>query len=459
MQAAQGEHQGSMKIFSIIWVGQLLSLIGSGLTSFALGIWIYKQNESVTQLTLISLFTTIPGLVTGPLIGALVDRWDRRLVMIVSDLISALTIMSMALLYFSNLLAFWHICLGVAINSISGAFFWPAYHASTAILVPTKHLGRAGGMNEIAYAATQLIAPILGAALLNGIGLSAIFMLDGISFLLALSTLLFVRIPSLQSSEPAKPRTSLWREALYGWTYIRARHGLVALLVFAVVTRFVMGSVNILATPLVLAFSTEQVLGTIMSIGGVGAVIGSIAMTSWGGPKRRIYGVLGGELVGGICILIAGLKPSIPLFGVAIFIYLLRWPIGLICNQAIWLSKVAPEVQGRVLSIRQLVGFSALPLSYLVSGPLVDRVLEPLFAPEGGLATSVGQVIGTGPGRGIAFLFVLMGTLTIIASIVGFLNPRLRLVEQELPDLRQRNVAQTEVKTHEHESAIETSAI
>ena len=459
MQAAQGEHQGSMKIFSIIWVGQLLSLIGSGLTSFALGIWIYKQNESVTQLTLISLFTTIPGLVTGPLIGALVDRWDRRLVMIVSDLISALTIMSMALLYFSNLLAFWHICLGVAINSISGAFFWPAYHASTAILVPTKQLGRAGGMNEIAYAATQLIAPILGAALLNGIGLSAIFMLDGISFLLALSTLLFVRVPTLQSAEPAKPRAALWREALYGWTYIRARHGLVALLVFAVVTRFVMGSVNILATPLVLAFSTEQVLGTIMSVGGVGAVIGSIAMTSWGGPKRRIYGVLGGELVGGICILVAGLKPSIPLFGVAIFVYLLRWPIGLICNQAIWLSKVAPEVQGRVLSIRQLVGFSALPLSYLVSGPLVDRVLEPLFSAEGGLTNSVGQVIGTGPGRGIAFLFVLMGTLTIIASIVGFLNPRLRLVEQELPDLRQHNVAQPEPKTHEHEPAIETSAI
>ncbi|MFD3166734.1 MFS transporter [Herpetosiphon sp. NSE202] len=459
MQPVQGGHQGSMKMFSIIWFGQLLSLIGSGLTSFALGIWIYKQNDSVTQLTLISLFTTIPGLVTGPLIGALVDRWDRRIVMILSDLVSALSILTMALLYFSNLLAFWHICFGVAINSITGAFFWPAYHASTALLVPTKQLGRAGGMNEIAYAATQLIAPILGAALLNGIGLSAIFMIDGISFLLALSTLLFVRIPTLTSAEAAKPKASLWREALYGWTYIRARNGLLALLIFAVVTRFVMGSVNILATPLVLAFSNEQTLGTIMSIGGVGAVIGSIAMTSWGGPKRRIYGVLGGELIGGICILIAGLKPSIPLFGIAIFIYLLRWPIGLISNQAIWLSKIAPEVQGRVLSIRQLIGFSALPLSYVVSGPLVDNVLEPLFAPGGGLANSVGQLIGIGPGRGIAFLFVLMGTLVIVASIVGFMNPRLRMVEQELPDVRASSMAQPEVRTHEHEPVIETSAI
>jgi MFS transporter, DHA3 family, macrolide efflux protein len=436
---AKSQSAGSMKTFGVIWLGQLMSLIGSGLTSFALAIWIYKQSGSTTQLTVISLFTTIPGLVAGPFIGALVDRWDRRAVMIASLSVSGFSIMGLALLFFTNQMAFWHICLGVGINSIAGAFLWPAYHASTAVLVPPHQLGRAAGMNELSYAATQLLAPVLGGVLLGTIRLHGIFLIDGLSFLFALATLLVVRIPKVAATtDGAKGKGSLWREALSGWTYIRARSGLLALLVFAVFTRFVMGSVHVLITPLVLSFTNEKMLGVIMSVGGVGAVIGSVAMASWGGPRRRVYGLLAAELVGGVCVMLAGLQPSVMLFGAAIFVYLLRWPVGLVCNQAIWLSKVAPDIQGRVLSIRQLVGFSALPLSYAVAGPLVDRVLEPMFAPGGALASAVGGVVGVGVGRGIAFLFVILGALTIVTSVAGFLHPRLRLVELELPDARPR---------------------
>jgi MFS transporter, DHA3 family, macrolide efflux protein len=425
---------GEMQRFLVIWFGQMISLVGSGLTAFALGIWVYEQSNSVAQLTLISLFTTLPGLFLGPVAGTFVDRWNRRTVLIISELLAGLVILLLAILFFSGQLVFWQICLGVTINSLIGAFHWPAYYAVTPLLVPGHHLGRASGLTELAYAVSQLIAPVLGGVLFVSAGMTMIFVIDAVSFFLALGSLFLTSIPEPER-DGSEQHDSFWRQAWQGWAYIAARPGLMALQVYAIFTRFVMGVVNVLATPLVLAFASASTLGTILSIGGIGGVIGSVLISTWGGPRRRVYGVLGAELIGGVCVLIAGLQPSVLLFGAAIFVYFVRWPIGLACNQTIWLSKVAPNLQGRVSSIRRLVGFSALPLSYLVAGTLVDPIFEPLLAPGGALAGSVGRIIGVGPGRGIGFLFVLLGLFTIVVTIIAFLYPQLRLVETQLPDM------------------------
>jgi MFS family permease len=172
----------------------------------------------------------------------------------------------------------------------------------------------------------------------------------------------------------------------------------------------------------------------VLSVAGIGILAGSLIMSVWGGPKRRVYGVLGSTLLSGACMILAGLAPSAILIGAMAFFFALGTPISAACSQAIWQRKVAPDVQGRVFGIRAMIAMSALPLAYVISGPLTDYIFNPLLAKGGPLADSVGLVIGSGPGRGIGLFFILLGFLTIVAVIAGVIYPRLRLVEEELPD-------------------------
>ncbi len=195
-----------------------------------------------------------------------------------------------------------------------------------------------------------------------------------------------------------------------------------------------MGAVGVLVTPLVLSFTSSAVLGMILSVSGVGMLIGSLIISTRGGPKRLIYSVLGFQMLGGFSILIAGLRTSVELITLAAFLAFLGWPIINACAQVLFQKKVAPDMQGRFFAIRQMVTDTSFPLSYIVAGPLADKVFEPLMSSNGPLAGSVGQIIGVGPGRGIGLMFITIGVLAIILSISAYQYPRLRLVEHELPD-------------------------
>lgn len=421
--------------FGLVWVGQLVSLLGSGLSGFALGVWVYQETGSVTRFTIIFMTNTLPGLLMSPIAGSLIDRWDRRWAMILSDTGAALSTVTIAALFLTGHLELWHIYLCTAFASFCNAFQWPAYSAAISLMVPKKHLGRAGGMTEFSEAVAQLIAPVLGGVLLGVIGLQGILVIDFATFLIALVTLSLVRMPRPEpGGGEKKEKKSILRESVYGWTYIRRRPGLLGLLVLAIFVRFRVGVVNVLATPLVLAFTTPAVLGTVLSIGGSGMLIGSLVMMVWGGPKRLMHGVLGFHALSGIGLLLAGFQPSVVLFAVAAFVYFFSLPISNSCSQALWQRKVDPSVQGRVFAIRRLVGWSALPLAYLVAGPLSDYVFEPALAPGGALAGTAGRLLGVGEGRGIALLFVIMGGFSLLLSAVGMLHPRLRRIEDELLD-------------------------
>ena len=200
------------------------------------------------------------------------------------------------------------------------------------------------------------------------------------------------------------------------------------------VVNFLLGTVSVLATPLVLTFASPEVLGTVLSIGGSGMLVGSILMSLWGGPRPRIHGVLGFMLLIGLAMMLAGLRPSPGLFACAAFLFFFSLPIIEGSSLAIWQTKVDPGLQGRVLAVRNMIAWSSLPLAYLTAGPLADHVFEPLLAAGRPLAGSVGQIIGVGPGRGMGLLFIVMGILTVLVTVAGSLYPRLRLVEQELPD-------------------------
>jgi hypothetical protein len=199
-------------------------------------------------------------------------------------------------------------------------------------------------------------------------------------------------------------------------------------------SNFLVGIVDVLATPLVLSFASAAVLGTVLSIAGIGMLVGASVLSTWGGPQRLINSVFGFMLLSGLSILVAGVRPSVPLFALAAFLFFLGLPIMNGSIQVIFQRKVAPDMQGRVFALMGAIAGSSLPLAYLIAGPLADRVFEPLLAPGGLLVGSIGQLIGVGRGRGIGLMFIVIGALTMLATVVAYQYPRLRLLESELPD-------------------------
>lgn len=424
-----------MKAFVTVWLGQVISAVGSGLTGFALSIWVYQQTGSVTQFTLIFFLGAVAGGVTLPFAGTLVDRWARRSVMLAANSGASLTTLAAAFLLFNGSLAVWHVYVFVMIRAVFGSLLGTALSAATTQLVPTRHYGRASGMLQMTQASAQVVSPLLAGILLGPIGLQGILFVDFASYLAALSTLLLVRVPKPAATAEGKTAgTPAARSAVYGWTYIRERRGLWALLVYFAAVNFILGSTTILFTPMVLGFASAEVLGRILSVSGVGFLCGSLAMSLWGGTKNRLFGVLGYGFAFGLCNVLVGLRPSATLIAAAAFGMYFFLPIINGCSQAIWQSKVQPDVQGRVFAVRRLIGASTVPLGYVVAGPLADHVFEPLVA-GGWLGPGIRPLVGEGPGRGIGLMFVIAGILTMLAQVAGYLYTPLRRVEDDLPDV------------------------
>ncbi len=424
-----------MRIFSVVWFGQLVSTLGSGLSGFALGVWVYQETGSATLFALNMLAFALPNILISPFAGALADRWDRRWVMIMSDAGAGLGTLAIALLLLSGRLEVWHVYIATAFMSAFSTFQWPAYSAATTLLVPKKHLGRAGGLVQIGEAISQLASPAIAGALFVTIGLQGVVLIDFATFAFAVLTLLFVRFPKPEATAAGEAgKGSILKEAAYGWRYIITRPGLFGLLLVFAASNFLSGLWNPLITPMLLEMTSPQMLGYLASIAGVGMLLGTLVMSAWGGPRRRIHGVLGFMFIAGIFTALFGLRPSLPLITFAGFCMLFTVPIINASSQALWQSKVAADVQGRVFAVRRMIAWSTMPLAYIVAGPLADKVFTPLLEVGGPLASSVGRVIGVGPGRGIGFMFIVMGFLEILVVIAGYLYPRVRLVEDELPD-------------------------
>jgi DHA3 family macrolide efflux protein-like MFS transporter len=426
----------SMRVFLLIWFGQVISLVGSELTGFALGVWVYQRTGSATQFALIAVFTTLPAIALSPLAGAVADRLDRRLILILSDTGAALGTLSIALLLLVGRLEIWHIYVAMGISSAFRAFQWPAYTASISLLVPKEQFGRASGMIEFGQATAQTVSPLIAGLLLVVVQLVGVVLIDVATFLFAVTTLLLVRIPKPEKSEETAEGGSFWRDVGYGWKYVVARPGLFVLLIFFAAVNFSAAAIGVLIPPLVLSFTTVEVLGVVLSVAFVGMLLGSIVMSTWGGPRpgRRIQVVLALAFLQGLLIITDGLQPSAMLITAVGFVYLFVNPIITGSDMAIWLSKIPPSIQGRVFATQRMLSWSTVPLAFLVAGPLADYVFEPLMREGGALAGSVGQIIGVGPGRGIALLFIVMGALMVLVTVAASLYPRLRHLEEEVPD-------------------------
>ncbi len=429
---------GGMAAFTVIWAGQVVSLLGTAMSQFALTLWAYQATGRATPLALIGFFFSVPVVALGPLVGTLVDRGNRRLMMMLSDLAAAANTVVILILYGTGSLQVWHLYITATVGGIFQGFQWPAYSAAITLMLPKEHYGRASGMLEISGAGSGIFAPLLAGALIGPVGLKGILAIDLISAAVAVTILLFSHIPQPARTEAGREGAGTFlQEAAYGFRYILARPSLLGLqTVFLVANLFQRLAGSILA-PMILARSgnNQLIFGSVQSAGAIGAAAGGLLMAAWGGPKRRVRGLLLGWLCMGLLgNTMLGLGRTLPVWVVSMFLGRLCAPIISGSNQAIWQAKVAPDVQGRVFATRRLIGWLGLPLSQLLAGPLADRMLEPAMMPGGSLAGSLAWLVGAGSGAGMALLFVVTGVLVALAGAGAYLFPVVRDAEDMLPD-------------------------
>lgn len=423
--------------FTLVWLGQLVSVLTTQMSGFALSIWIYEKTNSATALGLAQVFFITPFLIISPIAGAMVDRYDRKWMMALSDLSAGIATLALLGLQAAGMLEIWHLYAAALLQGLGNAFQWPAYSAAISLMVPKDQLGRANGMMSLIEAGPAVLAPLMAGALLPVIGLTGILSLDVVTFVVAVLVLIVVIVPRPQtSSVGAQARGSILKEAAFGFRYIFARPGLLGLQLLFFFGNLFLGVTNTLTQPLVLAKTSnnELTLGLVLSVGAIGSVVGAVLMSAWGGFKRRVYGVLSGWMVVAVGVLIFGLSSSVPGWIVGAVIMFSVGPIMNASNQAIWQSKVEPDVQGRVFSARRLIAWFSNPISPIIAGVLADQVLEPGMRAGGSLAPVFSPLVGSGPGSGMALMFILVAGLTALSGAVAFAFPVVRDVESRLPD-------------------------
>ena len=359
-----------MRAFTIIWVGQVVSLLGSAMTGFALSIWAWTITGEATALALVGFFNFMPIVLFSPIAGALVDRWNRKLVMMISDLAAGLSTVAIFLLFNADQLQMWHLYAAGLFSGMFQAFQFPAYSASISLMLPKEQYARASGMLSLAESASGIFAPSLAATLLVLVDIRGVLLFDIVSFIFAVSMLFFVHIPQPKTTEAGKKgRGNLLKESVYGFRYIWARPSLLGLQMMFFMANLFGTMAMILVTPMILARtdSNEQLLGLVLSAGAAGGVIGALLISIWGGPKQRVLGVLLGMF-------------ATSLFGSALMglgQFIIIWMIANFCNsffinilnasnQAIWQAKVAPDIQGRVFSARSFIARITRPIACLL---------------------------------------------------------------------------------------------
>ena len=437
---AQGKHRLSgMLGFSLVWVGQIVSVLASGMTTFAMTIYMYQQTKSATAMGLVQVAYITPFLLMSPVAGVMVDRYNRKLMMMVSDVAGGTATLALFLLYVTGHLQYWHIYVTSAVAGLGTTFQWPAYSAAISVMLPKDQYGRANGMMSLIEAGPGVVSPFLAGSLLPFIQIGGILLLDTITFWIAIMALAIVFVPQPASTvEGDESRGGFWKEAAFGFRYIFARPSLLGLQMVFFFGNLFSGIGFAVLAPMMLARTAQNTiaLGSVESAISIGMVVGGIGMSAWGGFKRRVHGVLLGWMFSSLgANILFGLAHSLPVWIATIFIGGLFVPLVNASNQAIWQAKVAPDLQGRVFSARRLIAWFTNPISPIIGGTMADFVLEPAMrAGNSPVAQLFGPIFGTGPGSGMSLLIFLCGIGAFFVGLAGYFIPAIRDAESVLPD-------------------------
>ncbi|MGZ2359293.1 amino acid adenylation domain-containing protein [Streptomyces sp. 372A] len=422
---------GAARFLAVV-LGQLGSIVGSALTEFALPIWILLETGSLARFALYSVVAMLPGILVGPLAGAVVDRFDRRKVMLAGDLAAGLSQVAMLCLLLGGALDTWYLYVLLGGLSVALTFQRLAYSSAIPQLVPKRYLGHANGIVQLAFGAAQFVVPLIAVALMAGIGLRGILILDIASYVVAVAVLVCVRFPR---ALPWTRREPVIEEIKQGFAYTWRHRGFRSMLLWFAALNLFLSPLFLLVTPLVLSFDTLDGAAAVATAGGAGAVAGGLIMGVWGGPRRhRVRGMLALAGVFALAGAVTGLRADLWVIGAGAF--------GMSCAitlvngvySTIVQVKVPQRFHGRVFALNTMVAWSTLPIGHGLVAPLGARLFDPLLADGGALAGSVGRVLGTGPGRGIGLMYLLCCLVMLALVALALRLPVLARFDREVPD-------------------------
>jgi MFS transporter, DHA3 family, macrolide efflux protein len=428
-----------MRTYTIIWLGQLISTLGSYMTEFAIKVSAWEMTEKATTLTLMGFFSLLSGIFATFVAGIVVDRSNRKLLMILGDTAAILTTLAIVWLHFSHNLQVWHFYIAGIVTGAFGEIQELAYATSTALMVPKQYYTRASSMSSVLHYGSVIVAPALAGMLYPSLGLGGIALIDIATFGVAILTVIGVTIPQVERSpQPSSAQPHPLKDALYGFRYLILHKGLLIILGVILLFSFANEVGGALYAPMILARSGNNpgVLGSISAATGVGGILGSTILIAWKGPQQKMQGLLLAMIGVGASKSFFGWGQSLLTWVPAQFSSSLSFPLLTSCDTAIWWSKVSPKVQGRVFAAHSVIFHLSSLLAVSVAGPLADRFFEPAMQPSGSLAPIWGGLFGTASGAGMALLYVLASVWMLLVGLGGLLLRPVRNADTLMPDHR-----------------------
>jgi MFS family permease len=424
--------------FYLLWCGETVALIGASLMEFALGVWVYQKTGSALDFSGVLVAAILPAVFIMPIAGSIVDRFDRRYVMVVADLTAVALLLMLAWFLWHNSLDVEHLYVFNVAVSLIAAFRTPAYTASVSKLLPKEKYTQASGLMGVSSNVLSMFAPLVAGSLMAAIGLQGIVFIDITAFsmgsILILNAFFYAaRVNNNINKIRADDTEAVSGSVALALVFFRKEPLMLWLLVYTVLQQGFVTLASTMIMPLVLSHYSENDLGVILTIGGVGGLIGSILLTVMGELKRLMLWALAADVVLALCILLVGVNTSFNLYCVSVFTALLVGGFAQGCNHSLWMRKIPNEYQGRIFSIINVAALLTVSIVVMAGGFSADQIFEPALSEGGLLEQTLGPWIGTGKGRGIGLMFVICGFIGVLISLIGSLT-RLRRLDLIVPD-------------------------
>ena len=413
--------------FLYIWFGQFISIIGTGLTVFSLGIYVYQQTNTASSYVLILICAFLPPLLLKPYGGILADRYDRRLMMIVGDLGATLGLLFIFYVMLKGNIELWQIYLGISASSVFSAFQEPAYKALITDLLPEAQYAKASGLMQLASSAQYLISPFLAGILLTIIGIEFIFLIDVTTLLIASFIVIWVR--NTLGATTKQPKQNIKADFTEGVREFSRNKGVVNLVITTMLLLFFVGLLQSLFIPMLLNLTTVKAVGISQSVCATGILLGSLSIGLFGSKGKHVKTLSISLLISGIFFAGLGLSMNMIFVTLAGFMFFATLPFINTSIEVLIRKNIDNTKQGRVWSIISMVTYLGSLIAFAVAGFLADKVFNPLLVLDGSLAETVGLIIGVGEGRGIALMFIISGSMICMVALLIWRNKRIKGLE------------------------------
>ena len=423
-----------MKNFYKLWLGELISSIGSGMTAFALSVYVYKKTGSVSYVSLITLLSFMPSIVLSPIGGLLADRYDRRLLMIIGDLFSGLGLVYILWSIQAGEKSIVPIFVGITFSSIFTSLLEPSYRATLTDILEEENYAKASGLIQVAGSAKYLISPVIAGMILSVADIRVILLLDILTFITTCLMIFLVR--KSMNSETQNYKKDSFKGLLEGLFIIKENRGVYFLVIIMFFVCFFMGFIQILIRPMILALSSVKTAGIMESLCAVGLLIGSLWIGIAGIKKNYSKILAVACFFCGIFMSMTGVNKNLAIIGISTFLFFSTLPFMNSCADVLVRVSIPNELQGRVWGLISLITQMGTVVAYIISGIMADYVFEPMFNKNGILVENIGIIIGTGKGRGIGFMLILSGIGMLIMAIVIWKNGEIREVSEKCVDLK-----------------------